>query len=207
MASQSDRFMIRQIREGDADAWRSLVEKYQGRLLAFVEARIRDKATCEDLVQDTFVGLMVSLPNYRDDQDLEAYLFTIASHKLIDQYRRMGRRHVEQLSSSDSGTGGWNEMPDDLRQVSSMLHSQELREEEHEWLKRTLGEILHEWIAKADYERIRCLELIFVKAWPNKKVAEELGLTEQAGAGIKFQALARLKQKAQARTGFKESDS
>ncbi len=207
MASQSDRFMIRQIREGDADAWRSLVEKYQGRLLAFVEARIRDKATCEDLVQDTFVGLMVSLPNYRDDQDLEAYLFTIASHKLIDQYRRMGRRHVEQLSSSDSGTGGWNEMPDDLRQVSSMLHSQELREEEHEWLKRTLGEILHEWIAKADYERIRCLELIFVKAWPNKKVAEELGLTEQAVAGIKFQALARLKQKAQARTGFKESDS
>ena len=207
MASQSDRFMIRQIREGDADAWRSLVEKYQGRLLAFVEARIRDKATCEDLVQDTFVGLMVSLPNYRDDQDLEAYLFTIASHKLIDQYRRMGRRHVEQLSSSDSGTGGWNEMPDDLRQVSSMLHSQELREEEHEWLKRTLGEILHEWIAKADYERIRCLELIFVKAWPNKKVAEELGLTEPAVAGIKFQALARLKQKAQARTGFKESDS
>ena len=199
--------MIRQIREGDADAWRSLVEKYQGRLLAFAEARIRDKATCEDLVQDTFVGLMVSLPNYRDDQDLEAYLFTIASHKLIDQYRRMGRRHVEQLSSSDSGTGGWNEMPDDLRQVSSMLHSQELREEEHEWLKRTLGEILHEWIAKADYERIRCLELIFVKAWPNKKVAEELGLTEQAVAGIKFQALARLKQKAQARTGFKESDS
>ena len=196
MASQSDRFMIRQIREGDADAWRSLVEKYQGRLLAFVEARIRDKATCEDLVQDTFVGLMVSLPNYRDDQDLEAYLFTIASHKLIDQYRRMGRRHVEQLSSSDSGTGGWNEMPDDLRQVSSMLHSQEL-----------LGEILHEWIAKADYERIRCLELIFVKAWPNKKVAEELGLTEPAVAGIKFQALARLKQKAQARTGFKESDS
>ena len=46
-----------------------------------------------------------------------------------------------------------------------------------------------------------------MKAWPNKKVAEELGLTEQAVAGIKFQALARLKQKAQARTGFKESDS
>ena len=207
MASQSDRLLIRQIREGDADAWRSLVQKYEGRLLAFVEARIRDKATCEDLVQDTFVGLMVSLPNYQDEQDLEAYLFTIASHKLIDQYRRMGRRHVEQLSTSDSGTGGWNEMPDDLRQVSSLLHSQELREAEHEWLKRTLGEMLNEWIGKADYERIRCLELIFVKAWPNKKVAEELGLTEPAVAGIKFQALARLKQKAQARTGFKSSDS
>jgi len=207
MASQSDRFMIHQIREGDADAWRSLVQKYEGRLLAFVEARIRDKATCEDLVQDTFVGLMVSLPNYQDDQDLEAYLFTIASHKLIDQYRRMGRRHVEQLSSTDSGTGGWNEMPDDLRQVSSLLHSQELREAEHEWLKRTLGEMLGEWVAKADYERIRCLELIFVKAWPNKKVAEKLGLTEPAVAGIKFQALARLKQKAQVRTGFKDSDS
>lgn len=207
MVSQSDRLLIRQIRQGDADAWRSLVQKYEGRLLAFVESRIRDRATCEDLVQETFVGLMISLPNFQDDQDLEAYLFTIASHKLIDQYRRSGRRQVEQITGSDSGSGGWNEMPDDLRQVSSLLQSQERRESEQEWLTATLGEMIRDWLAKGDFERVKCLELIFVKAWPNKKVAETLAMTEQAVAGVKFQALARLKQKAGARSGFKAENS
>ena len=194
--SQSDRLLIRQIREGDAEAWRSLVLKYEGRLLAFVEARIKDRATCEDIVQDTVVGLMVSLPNYQEDQELEGYLFTIASHKLIDHYRRSGRRHVEQITPTDSGRGGWNNMPDDLRQVSSLLHSQERREVEHEWLKQTLGEMVGDWLSKGDYQRVQCLELIFVKAWPNKKVADALGLSEPTVAGFKFQALARLKQKA-----------
>lgn len=197
--SQSDRLLISQIRSGDPDAWKSLVQKYEGRLLAFVEARIRDRATCEDLVQETFVGFMISLPNFQEDQDLEAYLFTIASHKLIDQYRRAGRRQVEQITPSDSGSGGWNEMPDDLRQVSSLLQSQERRESEQEWLTATLGEMLRDWLARGDYERVKCLELIFVKGWPNKKVAEILGMSEPAVAGIKFQALARLKQKAHAR--------
>jgi RNA polymerase sigma-70 factor (ECF subfamily) len=199
--SESDLLLIRQIRTGDADAWRSLVQKYQGRLLAFISARIRDRATCEDLVQETFVGFMLSLPNYQDDQDLEAYLFTIASHKLIDQYRRMGRSRTEQISSGDSGNDAWNDMPDDLRQVSSLLHSQERREAEHEWLKRTLAEMIGEWMSKGDYQRVRCLELIFVKAWANKKVAQVLGMSEPAVAGLKFQALARLKTKATNRQG------
>lgn len=194
--SQSDLLLIRQIRSGDSDAWRAIVQKYQGRLMAFIAARIRDRATCEDLVQETFVGFMLSLPNFQDDQDLEAYLFTIASHKLIDQYRRMGRSKTEQMASSESGTAAWNDLPDDMRQVSSLLHSQERREAEHEWLKRTLGEMIGDWLGKEDFQRVKCLELIFVKEWPNKDVARFLGMTETAVAGLKFQALARLKNKA-----------
>ncbi len=200
--SQSDLLLIRQIRTGDSDAWRTMVQKYQGRLMAFVAARIRDRATCEDLVQETFVGFMLSLPNFQEDQDLEAYLFTIASHKLIDQFRRMGRNRTEQMASSESGGDAWNDLPDDMRQVSSLLHSQERREAEHEWLKRTLGEMIGEWLGKGDYQRVRCLELIFVKNWANKEIAKSLGMTETAVAGLKFQALARLKNKALSRTAY-----
>lgn len=193
--SKSDEILIRQIRAGHADAWSQIVRKYEGRLMAFVAARIRDRATCEDLVQETFVGFMLSLPNFQDDQDLEAYLFTIASHKLIDQYRRMGRDRSEQMTSSEAGDP-WNELPDDLRQVSSLLHSQERREAEHEWLKRALGELIGDWLGKGEYDRVRCLELIFVKNWANKEIARYLGMTETAVAGLKFQALSRLKNKA-----------
>lgn len=194
--SESDRLLIGQIKSGDGDAWQSLVRKYQGRLRAFMESKIRDKATCDDLVQETFVGFMISLPNYRDGENLEAYLFSIASYKLIDQFRRMGRRQDEQITPTQASNGeGWDDLPDDLRQVSSLMQSQERRDAEQDWLRRVLGEMLGEWQERRDFERIKCLEMIFVKGWPNKKVAGVLKMSEQAVAGIKFQALARLKQR------------
>ncbi len=71
------------------------------------------------------------------------------------------------MASSESGDA-WNDLPDDMRQVSSLLHSQERRDAEHEWLKRTLGEMIGEWIGKGDYQRVRCLELISSRTGPTR---------------------------------------
>ncbi len=56
--------LIRQVREGDAGAWRQLIERFEGRLIAFVDSRLRDRAASEDVVQETFVGFLTSLPHY-----------------------------------------------------------------------------------------------------------------------------------------------
>src|SRR6516164_5919168 len=91
MPSESDRLLIAKIRQGDSQAWAGLIARFEGRLLAFVERRIRDRASSEDIVQETFVGFLNSLPNYDDQRELQTYLFTIASHKLTDHLRRSGR--------------------------------------------------------------------------------------------------------------------
>jgi RNA polymerase sigma-70 factor (ECF subfamily) len=90
-ASETDNLLIRRIQEGEADAWRELIARFEGRLLAFVRSRIPDRATAEDVVQEAFIGLLASLPNYDRRRPLEGYLFSIAAHKLTDQLRRDGR--------------------------------------------------------------------------------------------------------------------
>src|SRR6266446_8938729 len=102
MPSESDRLMIEQIRAGDSRAWESLIARYEGRLLAFVERRLRDRAASEDVVQETFVGFLNSLPNFDERRELQTYLFTIASHKLTDYLRRMGRHPMHPVSDSAS---------------------------------------------------------------------------------------------------------
>src|SRR3954451_20977134 len=92
MPSDSDRLLIQQIRAGDPKAWERLIDRYEGRLLAFAERRLRDRAASEDVVQETFVGFLNSLPNFDDRRELQTYLFTIAAHKVTDQLRRKGRR-------------------------------------------------------------------------------------------------------------------
>ena len=89
---QTDTLLIRRIRSGEAEAWTELIARFEGRLLAFISSRVRNRAAAEDVVQETFIGFLTSLPNYDARRSLEGYLFSIAAHKLTDHLRREGRR-------------------------------------------------------------------------------------------------------------------
>ena len=43
----------------------------------------------EDVVQETFLGFLTSLPHYDEKRDMEAYLFSIAAHKLTRRVLRL----------------------------------------------------------------------------------------------------------------------
>src|SRR6516165_9788033 len=98
MSSETDRLLIQQIRQGDSRAWDDLISRYEGRLLAFVDRRLHDRAASEDVVQETFVGFLHSLPNFDETRELQTYLFTIAAHKLTDHLRRTGRHPLRSLA-------------------------------------------------------------------------------------------------------------
>src|SRR6516165_732695 len=102
MSSEGDRLLIEQIRQGDSRAWENLIARYEGRLLAFVQRRLRDRAASEDVVQETFIGFLHSLPNFDDRRELQTYLFTIASYKLTDYLRHIGRHPLKQLGDEGS---------------------------------------------------------------------------------------------------------
>lgn len=190
--TEAERLLIRQVRDGDAQAWHLLIERYEGRLLAFVDSRLHDRAASEDTVQETFIGFLTSLPHYDEDRDLEAYLFSIAAHKLTDHLRKQGRRPIDQFGSDDQGRP-LEEVPGPIRAASSIARSDERRQAEERLLAESLGQLVGEWAERGDYARLRCLELLIVKGWANKDVAKHLGLTEQAVASYKFQTISRLK--------------
>ena len=98
-----DAELIQRIRDGDSHAWGDLIARYQGRLLAFAESRLRRRQSSEDVVQETFIGFLNSLPNYDGNRPLESYLFTICAHKLTDHLRREGRRPTLPLSQRRFG--------------------------------------------------------------------------------------------------------
>ena len=190
--TDTDALLIRQLRARDAGAWRQLIERFEGRLLAFVDSRLRDRAASEDVVQETFLGFQTSLPNYDEKRDMEAYLFSIAAHKMTDHLRKQGRRPIDQFGSDDHGRP-LDEVPGGARAASSIARSGERRRAEELLLTESMGQLVQEWLKKGDYDRIRCLELLIVKGWANKDVAKYLDITEQAVASYKFQTVSRLK--------------
>ncbi len=190
MPSDSDRLLIQQIRQGDPRAWETLIARYEGRLLAFIQRRLRDRGASEDVVQETFVGFLNSLPNFDDRRELQTYLFTIAAHKLTDHLRRSGRHPLRSLSDSSSDL--LNQQYDDQPTASSAARSDERQELECAAIVRCLGQILRGLQEKGDWVRLKVLELLWVKGWANRDVAAFLKISEQQVANYRFAAVKKL---------------
>jgi RNA polymerase sigma-70 factor (ECF subfamily) len=164
-------------------------------LLAFVDCRLRDHASSEDVVQETFLGFLTALPNYNDETPLENFLFAIAAHKLTDHLRRTGRRPTLPLETgATSSSPGAPPVDSRARMASSLARSREQHEIERKLLTHALRTLINQWRAQGDYERLKCIELLFVLGWGNKQVATQLEISEQAVANHKSYVISRLKQ-------------
>jgi RNA polymerase sigma-70 factor (ECF subfamily) len=195
MADQTTQWLVQQVRKGDPAAWQALIDEYEGRLSAFVRMRLADRDAVDDVVQETFLGFVRSLPHFDVSRDLESYLFTIAAHKIRDHLRKNGRHPLSFLGDLSESRAP-SEPSGRVRGPSSLLASRERIQGEEKRLVESLGAILDEWRAKGDFPRIMCMELLFVAGWGNQQVAKHLGLTEQQVANYKFQLIERLSRSA-----------
>src|SRR5215213_1732176 len=153
MTTESDRLLITRVRKNDQAAWAELDKRYRGRLTAYVRRRLKDHASVEDVVQETFIGFSNSLVNYDDRRDLQTWLFTIAAHKVTDQLRKMGRLRYQTGTDADDEAMGQTE---DARQrvASSLARSSEQREREEDALGTALSQLVGELQDRGDWAKV-----------------------------------------------------
>ena len=186
--------LIESVRAGDEAAWQSLIEKFEGRLLAFAESRLRDRSASEDIVQETFIGFLTSLPNYDVRRPLEGYLFSICAYKLTDHLRRLGRRPpVVSSRRSSEGDDGTMQLAGSGRVASSIMRSGERKRLEEEAVAEAIRDSVARWKERGEWQKLRCLELLIVCGLANKDVALKTGYTEQQVANLKSDFYLRLK--------------
>ncbi len=188
----ADSLLVERIRRGESDAWTDLIDRYEGRLLAFVESRLGRRGPSEDIVQESFLGFLNSLPNYDGRRPLESYLFSICAYKLTDHLRREGRRPAVPLSSANDSSENW-QVSGSARHASSIAQSGERKSLEEKAIHEALAEQIDRWREKAEWTKLMCAELLFVRGWANKDAAELLHISEQQVANYKFDFIARLR--------------
>ncbi|WP_437191049.1 RNA polymerase sigma factor [Planctomicrobium sp. SH527] len=192
MSLSSDRDLIQRVRRGDEVAWKQLISEYDGRLLAFVISRISERSLAEDLVQETFLGFLTSLPNYDDTRSLESFLFTIAAYKVADALRRQGRRPTFRFGAADSGDAS-EAVDRRARRASSFARSREQEQLQETIVVGCLQKLIQQWKQTGELERLKCVELLLVKGFTNKDAALELNISEQAVANHKHFVVGKLK--------------
>lgn len=188
-----DRYLVERIAGGDPDAWQTLIDRYEGRMTAYVRSRLSNRSEAEDIVQEAFIGFLTSLPNFDPHRNLEAYLFSICGYKLTDYLRRSGRRPAMR-GRGGSGSSNGSVEPAASRPAASTVHrSIERRGLESAAIQRAIAEQIDRWQSEGNWAKLRAIELLFVAGRGNKEVAEVTGLTEQQVANYKSDFVIRLR--------------
>ena len=95
--------------QGDALAWRELVNLYSKRVYGLVVRQCGDRELAEEITQATFVQVVRNLEKYSERGRFEPWLFRIAMNKLRDEMRRRKRqaRTMDMTAANPETDSAW----------------------------------------------------------------------------------------------------
>ena len=84
-----ERGWIRRSREGDPNAYRHLVERYQGQIHRLVSGLLGyEHGNVDDVVQEVFVKAYFSLGRFREESSFATWIYRIAVNRARDEFRK-----------------------------------------------------------------------------------------------------------------------
>lgn len=102
IASPEDLRTVEALRAGDERVFRELIERYTASMIRVALMYVRTRAVAEEVVQDTWIGVLGSLPRFEGRSSLRTWIFRI----LANQARTRARREARSVPfSSLAGPG------------------------------------------------------------------------------------------------------
>lgn len=93
-AVSEDAELVRRCREGDPEAFRTLVARYHPRIFNLIYSLVRDRDEADDLAQEVFIKAFRSLSGFKGQAQVYTWLYRIAVNRCLD-WLKSRRRHPE----------------------------------------------------------------------------------------------------------------
>ena len=111
-----DGHLVEQHLNGDRQAFGALVDRYQTRLLNFVNRAIGDRDRAEALVQEVFIRAFRHLHGFDPSKPFGIYIYTIASNVAKNEAFR--RSSIADLSGPCSSSASWREWRQEIAEIT-----------------------------------------------------------------------------------------
>lgn len=114
-AMDPDAALMLRVKQGDRDAFTTLVEKYKQPVMNLAYRTLSDSTEAEDLTQHVFLQVFKAAHRYEVSAKFSTWLFTIARNLCLNEIRRRSRHPA---SSLDETKGDNDELP--ARQIEDV---------------------------------------------------------------------------------------
>ena len=101
--------LVTRARNGEREAFRELVVRYQRRVYAVALGIVKDRDLAWDVAQEAFVRVHRHLPEFKGESSLQTWILRIASHAAIDAVRRersSEKQDIDEVRDGDLEGGG-----------------------------------------------------------------------------------------------------
>jgi RNA polymerase sigma-70 factor (ECF subfamily) len=95
IALQEEAQLVEKARQGDSQAFGSLVEPWRKPLFGYIYRMVTLRQDAEDLLQDVLVRVLEGIRTYRGEARFKSWLFGIATHVCLDHLRAKKRWRAE----------------------------------------------------------------------------------------------------------------
>lgn len=97
MSSEHEIELVRRAQQGDAQAFRELVQQNQRRVFHACVAVVRSQADAEDITQEVFIRAYKNLSKFEGTAKFSTWLYRIARNASIDHLRKRARRDASNI--------------------------------------------------------------------------------------------------------------
>jgi len=164
----TDQELVHGLQKRNQTAFRELVEKFQYMVVNTCHNFLHDKDDAEDLAQDVFIEVYLSIHKFRGDSKLSTWLYRIAVNKSLNFIREnKKKRFIENIGEVLSG--------DKNKEAYSDENLKEQLEEKNELEKKY--EILHRAINSLKKNQRIAFTLHKYDKLPYKEIAEVMELS------------------------------
>jgi RNA polymerase sigma-70 factor (ECF subfamily) len=123
----TDAALLRRYRNGDAQAFAQLYERHRLGLLRFLLGLCGDPALADEVFQETWLSLIRSQSEQREAVLFKTWLYQIGRNRLIDHWRKIGRRQGQQDEYDEQQHGAADPAPGPEQQFSLSRDQQRLQ--------------------------------------------------------------------------------
>ena len=90
----NDNQLVERYLAGEEERFRDLVERYEGRIINFIQRSIGDRERAHDLAQETFIRVYRHLDRFDQEKKFSTWIYTIASNLAKNELRNRSRNPV-----------------------------------------------------------------------------------------------------------------
>jgi RNA polymerase sigma-70 factor (ECF subfamily) len=156
------------LRAGDESAFDGLFARWSGPLLRFLERMVRDTASAEELVQETFLRLYRARERYEPEARFSTWLYTIATRLALNELRRPRRQNPHRSTDEEDADGHALVLAADTPRADDIAHA------------RNVGDRVEQALAKLPERQRIALWLSAVEGLSYADVAANLETSEKS---------------------------
>jgi RNA polymerase sigma-70 factor, ECF subfamily len=135
--------LVQRLRAGDEDAFATLISRYQRPMVRLAASFVSNTAVAEEVVQDTWIGVVRGIDHFEGRSSLQTWLFKI----LVNRARSTGRRESRHLLAGEGVAvdgsrfdekGAWREPP---RPFTDEVEDRVIAERSQEAIRASLAQL------------------------------------------------------------------